>query len=134
MKNPQGTNSERKETEVQINDLEHNKERSIQPEQQAEKRILKNEDSIRSLWDISKCINIQIIGMPGEEEEQEIENLFEKNNERNKTSLNWQRKYNSQKPRIPNKLDPKKTTSRHIIIKIPKVKDKERILNSAREK
>ena len=36
--------------------------------------------------------------------------------------------------RIPNKLDPKRTTLRHIVIKIPKVKDKERILNSAREK
>ena len=31
-------------------------------------------------------------------------------------------------------MDPKKTTQRHIIIKIPKVKDKERILKAAREK
>ena len=30
--------------------------------------------------------------------------------------------------RVPNKLDPKKTTPRHIIIKMLKVKDKERIL------
>ena len=36
--------------------------------------------------------------------------------------------------RIPNKLDPKRTTTRHIIIKMPKVKDKERILKAAREK
>ena len=36
--------------------------------------------------------------------------------------------------RIPNKMDPKRTTPRHIIIKIPKVKDKERILKSARKK
>ena len=36
--------------------------------------------------------------------------------------------------RIPNKLDPKRTTPRHIIIKMPKVKDKERILKAAREK
>ena len=42
------------------------------------KKNSKNKDSIRNLWDISKCINIQIIGMPEEEEEeQEIENLFE---------------------------------------------------------
>ena len=34
--------------------------------------------------------------------------------------------------RVPNKLDPKKATSRHIIIKMPKVKDKERILKAAR--
>ena len=36
--------------------------------------------------------------------------------------------------RIPNKLDPKGTTPRHIIIKMPKFKDKERILKAARGK
>ena len=36
--------------------------------------------------------------------------------------------------RIPNKVDTKRSISRHIIIKIPKVKDKERILKSARKK
>ena len=36
--------------------------------------------------------------------------------------------------RIPNKMDAKRPTPRHIIIKMPKVKDKERILKAAREK
>ena len=36
--------------------------------------------------------------------------------------------------RVPNKLDSKRTTSTHIIIKVPKVKDKERILKVAKEK
>ena len=36
--------------------------------------------------------------------------------------------------RVPNKLDTKRITPRHIIIKMPKVKDKERILKAAREK
>ena len=36
--------------------------------------------------------------------------------------------------RLPNMLDPKWTTPRHIIIKIPKVKDRVRILKAAREK
>ena len=36
--------------------------------------------------------------------------------------------------RVPNKLDPKRVTPRHVIIKMPKVKDKERILKAAREK
>ena len=35
--------------------------------------------------------------------------------------------------RVPNKLDPKRTTPRHIT-KMPKVKDKERILKASREK
>ena len=36
--------------------------------------------------------------------------------------------------RVPNKLDPKRTTPRHIIIKMPRVKYKERTLQAAREK
>ena len=40
-----------------------------------------------------------------------------------------------QKPqRVPNKLDPKRTTPRHIVIKLPKVKNKERILKAAIQK
>ena len=36
--------------------------------------------------------------------------------------------------RVPKKLDPKRNTPRHIIIKLLKIKDKERILKAAREK
>ena len=36
--------------------------------------------------------------------------------------------------RDPKKLDPRKHTPRHIIIKLPKIKDKERILKAARGK
>ena len=35
--------------------------------------------------------------------------------------------------RVPKKLDPRRNTPRHIIITLPKVKDKERILKAARE-
>ena len=75
--NLQGTDSERKEAGIQINDLEHTEEINIQPEQKEEMGIWKNEDSIRRLWDISKHTNIWIIGMPeGKEEEQEIGKLI----------------------------------------------------------
>ena len=36
--------------------------------------------------------------------------------------------------RVPKKLDPRRNTSRHIIITLPKIKQKERILEAAREK
>ena len=36
--------------------------------------------------------------------------------------------------RVPKKLDPRKQTPRHIIITLPKIKEKERILTAAREK
>ena len=42
------------------------------------KRIQKNEERLKNLWDNFKYSNIWIIGVPeGEEEAQEIENLFE---------------------------------------------------------
>ena len=76
--NVQGTNSEGKETRTQINGLNQKEEINIQPEQNEEIRIQKNEERVRNLQDNFKCSNIWIIGVPGgEEEEQEIENLFE---------------------------------------------------------
>ena len=36
--------------------------------------------------------------------------------------------------KVPKKMGPNRITPRHIIIKMPKVKDKERILKTARKK
>ena len=55
--NAQGTNSDEKETGKQINDFEQKEEINIQPEQNEETRIQKNE-RLRNLWDIFKCSNI----------------------------------------------------------------------------
>ena len=55
---------------------------NIQPKQNEEIRIQKNEGRLRNLQDNFKHSSIQIIWVPEEEkEEQEIENSFEKNNE-----------------------------------------------------
>ena len=66
-KNTQGTNTDRKETRTQINNLEQEKERNIQPEQNEETRIQKHEARLRNLWDNFKHSNIQIIAVPGGE-------------------------------------------------------------------
>ena len=51
---------------------------NTQPEQNEETRIQKSEERLTNHWDYLKHSNIQIIGVPeGEEQEQEIENLFE---------------------------------------------------------
>ena len=50
-KNIQGTNSEGKETRTQINGLEQKEEINIQPEQNEETRIQKNEERLRNPWD-----------------------------------------------------------------------------------
>ena len=71
----------------------------------------------------------------GEEEEQEIENLFEKIMKENFPNLVKEIDIQVQEAqRVPNNLDPRRTTPRHIIVKMPQVKDKERILKAAREK
>ena len=64
------------EAENTINDLEHEEVKYHLSEQQGEKRIQKNEDSVSSLWDNFMRSNISIIGEPEvEEKEQEIGNL-----------------------------------------------------------
>ena len=62
-----GTNSDRKETRTQINDLEQKEKINIQPEQNGERRIQKNEERLKNLWDNLKHSNIWIIGVPEED-------------------------------------------------------------------
>ena len=93
----------------------------------------KIEERLRNLQDIFKCSNIRIIEVPEEEEEWEIENLFEKimeNFPNLAKEIDFQGVQAAQ--RVPKKLDPMKNTPRHIIITLPKIKDKERILKAAR--
>ena len=129
-KNIRRTNSEGKESRTHIDNLEQREEINIQPEQNEETRIQKNEESLRKLRDKFKRSNIRIIWVPeGDEEEQEIENLFEQIMKGN--FLNLVKELDMQvqdAQRVPNKLDPRRNTPRHIIITLPKIKDKERIL------
>ena len=70
----------------------------------------------------------------GEEEEQEIEPLFEKIMKENFPNLakdiDFQEVQEAQ--RVPKKLYPRKHTARHLIITLAKIKDKERILKAAK--
>ena len=73
--NIQGTNSDRKETRSQSNNLEQKEEINIQLKQNEETRIQKSEETLTNLRDNLKRSNIWIIGVPeGGEEDQEIEN------------------------------------------------------------
>ena len=78
--NVQGNNSDGKETGTQINSVDQKEERNTQPEPNEETRIQKNEERLRNLQDNFKYSDV--IGLPeGEEQEQEIKNLFKKINE-----------------------------------------------------
>ena len=74
--------------------------------------------------------------MPEGEQQQEIENLFEQIMKENFPNMvkeiDFQEVQEAQ--RVPKKLDSKKNTPRHIIVKLPKIKDKETILKAARGK
>ena len=135
--NVQGTNSDAKETGTQINGVDQKEERNIQPEKNEETRTWKNEERLRNLQDTLKRSNIRIIGVPeGEEEEQKIENLFEQIMMENFPNLAKEIDFGEvqEAQRVPKKLDPRRNTPRHIIISLAKMKQKERILEAAREK
>ena len=88
------------------------------------------------MQDNMKHNNIHIIRIPeGEKEEQGIENLFEKVMMENFLNLMREKVTQMQETqRVPSKRNSKRPTARHIIIKMAKFQDKERILKAAREK
>ena len=74
-----------------------------------------------------KCNNTHIIRIPkGEEEEQGIENLFEKIMMENFPNLMREKVHESRKHRVPIERNPKRPTPRHITIKC-------RVLETKRE-
>ena len=72
----EGINSRITEAEEQISDLEDRMVEFTAVEQNKDKRMKRNEDSLRELWDI-KCNNIRIIWVPEEEREKGPEKTFE---------------------------------------------------------
>ena len=92
MKNTrEGISSRITEAEERISDLEDRMVELTAVEQNKEKRMKRNEDSLRDLWDNIKCNNICIIGVPeGEEREKGTEKIFEEIIVKN--FLTWERK------------------------------------------
>ena len=90
----------------------------------------------RGLGHLETFQHLNYKGTRGEEEDHEIENLSEQIMKENFPNLakeiDFQEVQEAQ--RVPKKLDPRRNTPRHIIITLPKIKDKERILEAAREK
>ena len=76
------------------------------------------------MQDNMKRNNIRIIGIPGEEEEQGIENLFQKVMMENLPNLMREKVTQIQETqRVPSKRNPKRPTARHIIIKMANFQD-----------
>ena len=106
-----------------------------QSDEQTENKIKKQESNIRDLWDNIKRANLRIIGIPeGVEKDKGMENTFKEIIAGSFPNLKDTEFKIQEAERAPNKLNPNRPTPRHIIIKMAKVNDKERILKAARGK
>ena len=63
-----GTNCRITEAEDRISEVEDRMVEKWSREEKRKKRIKRNEDNLRDLWDRVKCPKIQIIGVPEEED------------------------------------------------------------------
>ena len=73
----EGTNSRITEAEDRISEVEDRIMETNEAERKKEKRIKRNEDTLRALWDNVKCPNIQIIGVPEEDIKKDHEKILE---------------------------------------------------------
>ena len=137
MKNTlEGINGRITEAEERISDLEDRMVKITDMEENKEKRMKRNEDSLRDLWDNIKCTIICITGVTvGEEREKGPEKIFEEIIVENFFNMGKQRATQVQKvQRVPGRINPRRNMPRHIVIKLTKIKDKEKILKATREK
>ena len=127
-------NSRIQEAEERISEVEDRLVEITDAEQKREKRLKTNEESLRELWDNVKHTNIRIIGVPeGEEREKETEKIFQELIAENFPNMGKESLTQIQEAQVPYKINPRRNTLRHILIKLTKIKDKEKILKAARE-
>ena len=90
---------------------------------------------MRALWDDIKQANLHITWIPeGEEKKKRIENISEEITADNFPNLKETVIKIQEAQSTPNKLNPRRPTPRHSIVKMAKVKYKERILRAAKQK
>ena len=94
----------------------------------------RNEGSLRNLWDNIKCTNIRIIRVPeGGEREKGPEKIFEEIIVENFPNMGQEIATQVQEAqRVPVRI--RRNMPRHIVIKLTKIKDKEKLLKATREK
>uniref|UniRef100_A0A5F9C5T0 L1 transposable element RRM domain-containing protein n=1 Tax=Oryctolagus cuniculus TaxID=9986 RepID=A0A5F9C5T0_RABIT len=124
------------EIEERILDLEDRAQESIQSNQRKEEEIRNLNNIVGNLQDTIKRTIIRVLGVPeGMEKEKGLEGLFSEILAENFPGLEKDRDILVQEAhRIPSKHDKKRSSPRHVVIKLTKVKHKEKILKCAREK
>ena len=123
----EGTNSRITEPEERISEVEDKMVEINEAERKKEKRIKRNEDNPRDLWDNVKRPNIRIIGVPEEEykkkgHERVLEEIIAKNFPQMGKEIATQVQ---ETQRVPNRINPRQNTPRHILVKLTKIKHKD---------
>jgi len=132
----EGTNSRINVAEDKVSDVENRMMEIYKAEREKEKRIKRNEDNFRDLWDFVKCPNIRIIGLPEEEDKKKgdekiLEEIIVENFPKMGKEIATQVQ---ETQRVPNRINTRQNIPRHILIKLMNIKNKEQILKTAREK
>ena len=100
------------------------------------RKKIENEEHLRELWDNVKRTNIRIIGVPeGEAREKGTEKRFQEITAKHFPNMGKEPLTQIQEAQQgPYKINPRRNTLRHILIKLTKIEGKEKILKAAREK
>jgi len=119
--NLEGTNSRMTEAEDTISEME---DRMVEINEARGKIIKRNRENVR---DNVKCPNIPIIGVPEEEDKKkEHEKILQEIIVENFPKIGKEIATQVQKTqRVPNRINPRQNTPRHILIKLMKIKYKE---------
>ena len=126
----EGINSRITEIEERISELEDKMVEITAMGQNKEKRMKRIEESLRDLWDNIKCTNIRSIGVQEEEEKKKgSEKIFEEIIVEDFPNMGKERVNQIQEAqRVPYRINPRRNMLRHILIKLSKIKYKEKIL------
>ena len=132
----EGINSRITEAEAWINDPEDRMVEITATGQNIEKRMKRNEDSLRDLWDNILFTNTHIIGVPeGGEREKEPDKIFAEIIAENFPNTEKEIVNQVQKAeRVPGRINPRRNIARHIVIKLTKIKDRVKILKATKKK
>ena len=131
----EGTNSTVTEVQDRISEVEDRMVEINEAERKKEKRMQRNEDNLRDLWDNVKHRNIQFLRVPEEDKKKGHEKILEEITVETFPKIGKEIATKVQETqRVPNRINPRRNTPRHILIILRKIKHKEQILNAAREK
>ena len=126
----EGINSRITEAKERISDLKDRMMEFTAVEQNKEKRMKRNENSLKDLWDNIKCNNICLIRVPeAKQRERGPEKIFEEIMVNNFPNMGQEIATKVQEvQRVPYRINPRRNMPRHIVMTLAKFKDKEKLL------